>query len=225
MNKKIIFLIGGPGSGKDTQVKLLGEKTGFYTFTTSAESMAYINAHMDDPQTAEQKKRFDEGELFEPEWLIEKVQKSRTREILEGDWGGIIFAGSPRTLYEARELPKILAEIVSDENIITLVVEVSEEELEKRSKERLVCSNNEIHVYSTKLDDLKEGDSCPQCDGVLGPRGLDSKTKERIAIYNETTLPGIEFMKENGRKVVYVNGEQDVEDVHKNIMEELSDFI
>ncbi len=224
MNKKIIFLIGPPASGKGTQAKLLIEKTGFYHFITSKEGKDYIATHQDDPETKKQEVLYKKGELFNPEWLI-RVQKERVEEILKNDIKGVLFDGSPRTLYEAENLPKLLSSFVGKENIITVVINVSEEELERRTVERLVCSENENHVVSTRLNsDVKIGDKCLQCGGVLQKRDLDMVVEERIKEYNERTVPGINFLKEN-YKVAEVNGEQSVGDVHKDIMEALADFL
>ncbi|MCF7835759.1 MAG: nucleoside monophosphate kinase [Candidatus Marinimicrobia bacterium] len=219
--KKIIFLIGPPGAGKDTQINYLVEETGFYKFITGDEGLKYISAHMDDPETAKQKENYDSGLLYDPEWLTEKVQLGRTKEVLEGDeYKGLIFSGSPRTLYEAKELPKALSKIVGEENIITVVIEVSEEELRKRAQERLVCENDQNHTFSTRFTDLEIGDKCLKCGGVLGEKSLDKELDTRIRQYVERTQPGIDYLKENG-KVVSVDGNLLPEEVRGEIKKAL----
>lgn len=205
IGKKIIFLIGPPGAGKDTQINYLVKKTGFYKFITGDEGLKYIAGRMNDPLTAKQKENYDAGLLFDPEWLTKHVQLGRTEEILESGYGGIIFSGSPRTLYEAKKLPRTLGEIVGEENIITVVIEVSEDELRKRAQERLVCENNQNHTFSTRFTDFKIGDKCPDCGGVLGKKALDKELDTRIQQYVSRTQPGIDFLKKNG-KVVAVDG-------------------
>jgi len=215
-NKKIIFVIGPPGAGKGTQARLLVEKTGFYHFITSREGKDYIALHLDDPETAKQKELYDKGILFDPAWLL-GVQKSRVKEILKQGVTGIVFDGSPRTLYEAENLTEFLSGLVGRENITVVVIEASVDEMKKRAGERLVCSKNENHVVSTRLDPgIKIGDKCSKCDGVLQKRDLDKEIEERVRQYQERTVPGIEFLRKN-YKVFEINGEQSVEDVHKDI--------
>lgn len=224
LEKKAIFIIGPPGAGKGTQAKLLVEKTGFYHFVTSKEGRDYIASHRGDPETLRQETLYKQGVLFEPEWLIE-VQKKRTGEILKENWPGILYDGSPRTLFEAKNLPEFLSEVLGKDNIVGVVVEVSVGEMQKRAGERLVCSKNENHVVSTRLmSDAKEGQKCQKCDGVLKKRDLDAEINERVRQYQERTMPGINFLKQN-YNVVVVNGEQAVEDVHKDIMEKLKNFL
>ncbi|MFC1757131.1 adenylate kinase family protein [Patescibacteria group bacterium] len=221
-DKKVIFLIGPPGAGKDTQLNLLAEKTGFYKFVTGDEGLKYIEEHLDDAETAQQKVNYDKGELYEPEWLLNKVQKGRTIELLESGEKGIIFSGSPRTLYEAERLPKILGEIVGAENVVTVVMEISEEELKRRAGERLVCSVDENHTFSKRFEEIEVGDKCPEGDGILQKKGLDGEKEVAVRIqqYNDRTMPGINYLKEHGSTVT-INGEQSVEDVHKEIIKSL----
>ncbi len=218
--KKVIFFIGPPGAGKDTQTNLLEEKTGFYKFITGDEGLKYISEHMGDPLTAKQKENYDSGEVYDPQWLIDKVQKEKAKEILESGHKGIIFAGSPRTLYEAERLPKILGNIIGDENVITVIIEADEKNLRERAKDRLVCDKDENHTFSTRLDGVNLGDSCPDCDGHLERKPLDKKLDERLRKYKSKTVPGLEYLKKHG-KVAVIDGNPAPDIVEKNIDEAL----
>ncbi len=223
MNKKVIFLIGPPGSGKGTQGKLLFSKTGFYRFITSKEGKEYIAQDPDDADNQRQTKLYNEGKLFEPEWLVYRVQKERAEAILKrNDTGGIIYEGSPRTLYESENLFKILSDLVGQKNIYVIVIEISDEEVRKRAAERFVCDKNEDHFITTRFSNLRVGDKCLQCDGVLIKRGLDqNEVDERINQYKTRTLPGIEYLKNHHGKVFVVDGSKLPEEIHKDIMEAL----
>jgi len=184
------MVLGPPGSGKGTQIELLSEKFGFFHLISSDVGKEYIKTH-NDSETLRQKERYDKGLLFDPEWMF-KVVKEKTEELLKDCNGckGIIFDGSPRTLYEAKNLYKFLTERVAKENIEIIEIDVSEEELRKRIKKR--------------------------------GRDLDKEEifNIRIKVYREETLPGLEYLRKK-HGVIKINGEQSVENVHKEIMQKL----
>ncbi len=119
MNKKAIFVLGPPNSGKGTQAELLAKKLGFYHFITSKEGLNYISAHRDDPETLKQEKNYRSGLLYDPEWLVKRVLKERTTEILKNN-SGIIYDGSPRTLFESQKLFIFLSEAIGKEKILVV---------------------------------------------------------------------------------------------------------
>jgi adenylate kinase len=223
MDKKVIFLIGPPGAGKGTQGKLLSQKNSFYRFITSKEGKEYISQFPDDPDNRKQTENYKAGLLFDPEWLVYRVQKERTETLLKKeDIPGLIYEGSPRTLYEAEHFFKILIDLVGKKNIFVVIIDISEEEIKRRASERLVCDKNEDHFVSTRFSDAKIGDNCPRCDGKLIKRDLDSKTAERIDQYVTRTVPGIEYLKKNHDKVFIIDGNKSIEDVSKDIMGKLN---
>jgi adenylate kinase len=169
MKKKflVLMVLGPPGSGKGTQIELLSEKFGLFHFVSSDVGKEYIKTH-NDLETLGQKERYDKGLLFEPEWML-RVVKEKTEEIMNGgdNCKGIIYDGSPRTLYEAKNLYKFLTERVDKKNIKVIEIDAGEEELRKRIKKR-------------KRDIDKE-----------------EIFNVRIKVYKEETLPGLEFLKKN----------------------------
>lgn len=166
-NFQIFFVLGAPGSGKGTQIKLLAEKLGFFHFVSSQIGKDYIKSH-DDIETKEQEKRYASGLLWDSNWLL-KIVKDKTEEIIkDGDnHKGIIYDGSPRTLSEAEELLNFLSEKIGRENIKMIEIDVGEDELRRRIRER-------------KRDIDKE-----------------EIFNVRIKAYKEETLPALEFLKNN----------------------------
>ncbi len=185
------MVLGPPGCGKGTQVELLVKKFGLFHLISSEVGKEYIKTHHDS-ETLRQKERYDKGFLFEPEWMF-KVVKEKTEEMLKDGDGcqGIIYDGSPRTLYEAENLYEFWAERTDKKNIKVIEIDVSERDLRKRIKKR--------------------------------KRDLDKEEifNERIMVYQEETLPGLEFLKKN-HGVIVIDGEQSIEDVHKEIMQKLN---
>lgn len=219
MNKKAIFVLGPPGSGKGTQAKLLAEKFGFFHFITSVVGKEYIATH-DDPETQKQLENYKTGLLYDPPWVI-KVIKEKTEEVFK-NYNGIVYDGSPRTLLEAEFLPQFLSDLIGKKNIKIIEIAVSDEETKKRLAKRLICGKNSGHVFISS-EKLKAGNSCPEGDGILSERDLDNPDlfAERISEYRNRTVPCLEFLKKN-HPVITINGEQSIEDVFKDIVKNLN---
>ena len=219
----VIMVLGPPGAGKGTQARMIAEKFGYYHFITSTVGKDYIKKHTD-LQTLRQKDRYDKGLLFDPEWLF-KVMKEKTKEIFSKtvSTGGIVYDGSPRTLYEAKHLYNFLSELVGIENIKVIDIDVSEEELMNRLRKRLICTKSGAHVF-VKSEEIKAGVKCPEddCDGYLAERDLDKEDlfKVRISEFKKETMPGLEFLREH-HGVINVDGEQATDMVYRDIMKRL----
>ena len=213
----VIFVLGPPGSGKGTQIKLLAEKLGYYHFISSKIGKNYVNSH-NDLETLRQMDRYKKGLLWDKEWMF-KVVKEKTEEIIsdKDECKGIIYDGSPRTLYEAEKLYEFLKDKIGKENIKIIEIDVDIEELLERIEKRLICSKSSEHVY-IKSEKLLPGISCPEGDGILQERDLDKKEifKVRIEEYKKETLPGLDYLKKQ-HDVIVINGDQTIEKVHKDI--------
>lgn len=216
--KEAIIVLGKPGSGKGTQARLLAEKFGFFHFMTSRVGKEYIASHRD-PETKKQEKNYKAGVLFDPTWLFKVVMK-KTKEILES-YSGVVYDGSPRTLYEAEHLLSFLGDCLGKENIIVFEINVSDEELKKRLAKRLVCVSNAEHVF-IRSENLKVGSKCPQGDGILKTRDLDEKNlfDVRMSEYYNRTAPAVDYLREN-YCFFSINGEQPIEKVYQDILKNL----
>lgn len=221
-NSQVFMVLGPPGSGKGTQVEMLANKFGFHHFISSKIGRDYIKEH-NDPESLEQKQRYERGLLFETKWMFERVKEKVEEALNHSDkYAGIVFDGSPRTLFEAESLFNFLSERIGKENIKVIEIQVSEGELRKRISKRLICSKSASHVYIGS-EKLKEGGACPEGDGILKKRDLDKEEifNRRMEVYKKETIPAIKFLKEK-HEVIEVNGEQSIENVHKEIIKKLA---
>ncbi len=149
-----IVLFGPPGSGKGTQSEKIIEKYGLIHISTGDLLREQVAAQSDLGMQA--KEIMDKGELVSDDIVIGMI---RAKLEQHQDGPGFIFDGFPRTVEQARELRKALADY--DERVTVMVsMEVPREELIKRLLKRgkdtgrtddnLETINNRIDVYNNQ---------------------------------------------------------------------------
>ncbi len=226
-NKKwAVILIGPPGSGKGTQAELLAEKLGLVHLETSKLGEAKINNPelvKTDPEVAEAKRLYDMGQLFPPPWTV-KIVLEKIEELAKEN-KGIIFSGSPRTLFEAEaELP-VLKKLYGKENIKIMNIEINEHSSIERNTSRRICRKNRHPIPN--FPEYKNLVYCPQDGSELITRPSLDATPEKIQfryqVYLERTEPVIGFFREKNYKIIEINGDQFIEKVFSDILEKLND--
>ena len=228
-NKKIIILLGPPGSGKGTQATLLAEKLDLYYFETSNIIEMAVHSHRAEEHVevdgqkytfGHEKELWGKGILCSPPFVVFLVEKKINELFQSGK--GIVFAGSPRTMHEGEKVIPQIEALYGPKNIKIILLELSPEQTIFRNSNRKICELMRHPVlYTEETRNLK---SCP-LDGskLLKRTGLDDPEtiKVRIKEYEERTLPLVGFFEKAGLGVKKVNGEQSVEGVHKDILEAL----
>jgi adenylate kinase len=206
MKKIVIILYGPPGSGKGTQANLLADKLNLIHFDTGKflESVVHDPARQKEKTIQHERHLFDTGILMTPSFVLREVKKDAQR-ISKADWG-IIFSGSPRTLYEAKGLYPVLEKMYGKKNIFIIELLAPPDYSMKRNGVRLVCK----HCGSTLLAAFyptKNAKYCPICGGSFYRRSLDKPEviKIRVEEYRNRTLPIINFVKKRGYKVFKVD--------------------
>jgi len=228
VDKQLVIFVAPPGAGKGTQADLLAEKFGFVHVETSKLGEAKINDPglvKKDPEVAEAKRLYDEGELFPSPWTTKLVVEKLEELAREGK--GVVFSGSPRTVYEAeREMPEA-DRLYGRDNIKIFCLSLSEEESVERNSERRICEKNRHPIprpeYDPKFANITK---CPW-DGspIITRPALDKPEiiRERYKVFLRDTAPVLDYFRNNGYKVVEVNGEQPIEKVFQDILQYFPD--
>ncbi len=231
--KFAIIIYGPPGSGKGTQAEKIAEKFNLIHFDTGKmiEKTVHDPKNANDPIVQREKKLFDSGILCTPSWVLSLVVEN-IKKICDKDTG-LVFSGSPRTMYEAEgdkkeNIPGVietLEDCYGKENLVFLRLNVSRETAIYRNTHRRVCESCRfILQYSPENEKL---DKCPQCGGKLVRRSLDTSEvmSVRLEEYKHRTKPIFDFVEARGYELVDINGEDEPEAVSAEIFGKLSGFL
>lgn len=223
--KFVVIIIGPPGAGKGTQAELLAGKLDLYYFETSRvleESWAnakrndYVEVNGEKFFLLGEKKLFDDGFLCSPPF-VSFIVKKKIKELADSN-KNIVIAGSPRTLYEGKQIMPLMVNLYGADNILILELKISDKESIWRNTRRKLCSKCRYPVPFNK--ETQKLQKCPKCGGKLVTRTLDAKNviKVRLEQYKERTYPLFKYFKEIGTTIKEINGEQSIENVHKDIL-------
>lgn len=187
-----IVLFGPPGAGKGTQSEKLIAKYNLVHLSTGDLFRKHLGEGTELGQLAKQ--YMNEGKLVPDEVVIGMVEQ----KIKESpDAKGVIFDGFPRTVPQAEALDRLLnAQNTPISGMVAL--EVEEEELKKRIRERGKTSG--------RVDDQDE-----------------EKINTRIKVYLDETIPVAKYYEKQG-KLRQINGIGAVDEIFGNISKEIDSF-
>ncbi len=208
MAKIAVIMYGPPGSGKGTQANLLAGKLDLMHFDTGRflESLVHGGTGKKNKVISRERKLFDSGKLMTPSFVArEIIQHIRT---IAKTGHGIVFSGSPRTIYESEKVLPILDRLYGRKNIYVLVLKMSEELSIKRNSRRILCSVCKSPLLTTYYPS-RNPKHCPVCAGPFYRRTLDTveTIKVRLGEYRKRTEPIIEILAARKYKIYKISAE------------------
>lgn len=223
---KVIIILGAPGSGKGTQGELLSEKLNYYYFETSkilenkfeiAKKGESVTIGGKTYKIDKEKRFWKTGILCSPPFVSYLV-KQKIKD-LNKDGKSLILSGSPRTIYEAKQIVPFLKKLYGGKNIKVVLLEISPEETLFRNSHRRICKLMRHPILYSK--ETKNLTKCP-LDGskLIKRKGLDDpeSIKVRLKEYKKRTLPVINYLKKEGLTVKKVNGSPPPAPVFKDVL-------
>lgn len=218
MDPKIIIILGNSGSGKGTQAKFLQEKLGL-DYVGSGD-LVRARETVNDFTGRKLKETVDSGQ-YAPTAIIFKLWMDRWEGIKnQPKFRGFIIDGSPRKIMEAKLLDQTLEWFEWASFLQVLLVDVPRQECFTRLINRKVCESCKLHIpYTGKVTDTQK---CDRCGGTLIKRADDTPDaiNSRLDLFEKEVGRVIEYYEKSGR-LIRVNGEQSVEDVHRDVMKAL----
>ena len=192
----VILMLGAQGTGKGTVAGLLRENLGWPQISTG--DIFRKNIKEETPLGIEANKYMAKGDLVPDEitvpMVVDRLNEPDAKE-------GAILDGFPRNLAQAEKLEEILQQKGKK---VDLVINLTspKEEIITRILNRRVCSNQACKAtYNLTMHPPKKEGICDKCGAELVQRGDDADQaaiQNRLDIYDEKTLPLVEFYSKKG---------------------------
>jgi len=202
-----LAIIGPPGAGKGTQADALAQILGDPHLSIGDILRRAVKDRT--PLGIRIQAIIEGGNLVPDDVVIGVVKERIARKDCET---GYMFDGMPRTVGQARELD---AQGVQTDLIISL--EVPDEEVIVRLRERLMCSDCGRSFHPTAKPPEKDG-FCDKCGEELVTRKDDEPdtVRTRLKIFHEQVDPLKEYYELQG-KIRFIDGSGSVEEVRKRL--------
>ena len=214
-NKKVVILLGPPGSGKGTQAVRLTKELGIPHISTGDLFRENISKNTELGQRA--KSYMDAGKLVPDELVLDMLFDRVSRPDCSK---GYLLDGFPRTLTQAEALGKHLED---GTDLSVLELQVPDELIVKRVAGRLTCQSCGA-IYNRHFTPPANEGVCDKCQGQLVQRSDDTEqvVNERLRVYHSQTSPLIDYYKKQG-KLRSVDGTQTPDAVYQELIKDLKD--
>lgn len=208
-----VVLMGGPGAGKGTQARRLQEELGLPQVATGDLFRQHIKNKTELGKLAQS--YMDAGDLVPNELTVSMVRERLSQPDCAR---GALLDGFPRTINQAVALDEILAKMGARIGVVPFI-SVRPEVLLQRLAGRWTCTECG-HVYHQLFSPPQVKGICDFDGSALYQREDDTEEtqKRRIEVYFEKTAPLLDYYRQRG-KLVEVNGEQSIEEVHNDLVD------
>jgi len=214
--RKVIVMLGAPGSGKGTQAGLICTQYNLPHISTGDLFRDNIKRNTELGQRV--KSTLDSGQLVSDsivlEMLYNRIEKPDCCK-------GFILDGCPRTVNQAEEIDRHL----TDCQILAINLDVPDQEIIRRIQDRMVCEVCNT-PYDPVINPPKVEGICNKEGGKLIKRKDDSLevVKERLLVYHRETAPVKEYYEKSCR-LVNIDGTAGKDAVTHSIQETINKFI
>lgn len=196
-----LMLLGAPGAGKGTQAKRLMDHYGIPQISTGDILRESVKAGT---ELGRQAATFMEAGKLVPDQVVIGLVEARLKA--SDCEKGFILDGFPRTLAQARALAEIGVEL---DKVIS--IDVPSSEIVARITGRRVCRDCGQMFHVSFMPPKVDGvcDRCGGTDLYLRKDDNEDTVLERLAIYEESTQPLLDFYSRIN-KLVRTDGTRDI---------------
>jgi adenylate kinase len=213
-----LVLVGPPGAGKGTQAEFIAAHLAVPKISTG--DIFRANVTQGTPLGLQAKRYMDDGKLVPDEVTINMV-RDRLAEADASD--GFLLDGFPRTVPQANELDKMLADMGTQLDLVLELV-VDNDEVVRRLSGRRTCRGCS-KIWHVEFDPTADPNVCDRCGGELFQRDDDKAEtiEKRLTEYSEKTAPLIDFYGAQN-KLVGIDAAGLVEDITVRAIDALRSY-
>jgi adenylate kinase len=208
-----IVLLGAPGAGKGTQCKNIVNEYGLQHL--SSGDILRLNRSAGTELGKKAQSYMDAGDLVPDDIIIEMMSDA----VRKAPSGGYILDGFPRTVNQAQELDKSLADDGAIDAVLNL--EIDDSVVEARMTGRRSCPECGAVYHIENMKPKTEG-VCDH-DGAELVQRPDDKPEvvaNRLETYHRQTEPLVDYYRKNSR-VFDIEADRDPEEVKACVIENL----
>lgn len=216
-----IIMLGAPGTGKGTVAGILTEKLGWPQVSTGDIFRKHIKEGTELGKLAE--KYISKGNLVPDDVTVQLIENRLKDEDVQK---GIILDGFPRTVKQAEELNKLLAEKGEKVDLV-INLTTPKEEIIERIVNRRVCSNPECKtIYNIILNPPKQEGICDKCGHEIVQRKDDNveTVEARLDGYFKQTSPLVEYYEKQGN-LYTATVSREINKMGKDVAQEIVEMI
>lgn len=213
--KKIIILMGVPGSGKGTQARILKQKFNYGHISTGDLLRALDVDPNGDPEDKKMLADMKAGKLVSDN-LIYKLAFAEIEKYLDNNQG-VILDGAIRNVEQAKKYQEFFTEKNVVDEVIVIEIKLSDETSWNRLTKRKVCPVCGFILPYSLENELKT--ECPECGGELIVRKDDNPEtiKKRIEDQgNKAIAPILNYYRDLG-VLVSIDGEKNIDNVDEEV--------
>ncbi len=215
--KKILVMLGPPGSGKGTQSKILSNKLGVPSLSTG-DILRDVMADKQNSLASEITAIVNSGDLISDELMTEILLQRLSHSDCKD---GVILDGYPRNISQANSLEKIKHKLGVQECKV-IYFEVSKEALVDRLSGRFMCKQCKVQYHKVHCKPKVDG-VCDHCGSTIFEFRKDDTEdaiKYRLDVYEKQTSPLVDYYNRHG-ELISVDGEQDITAINIFILDAL----
>ena len=206
-----VILLGPPGAGKGTQAVQTAQRTGLLHLSTGDMFRENLRNGTELGNLA--KTFMDAGELVPDDVTIRMLLERIGREDAQA---GCLFDGFPRTVEQAKALDQAL-EAQGDEIAVTVLIDVSNEEITRRLGGRISCATCGSVFHEVFNPPDADSPCCSEIKMVQRDDDKPAAIANRLQVYADQTEPLVAYYREAGN-LSTVNGEQAPESVGEELL-------
>lgn len=220
--KKIIILMGVPGSGKGTQARILVDLFGYGHISTGDLLRDLDKNPNADPEDKKKLADMKAGRLVADDLIYKLAFREIEKHLDQGS--GVVLDGAIRSVEQAGKYQEFFRGKGVEDEVAVIELKISDETSYNRLTKRKVCDGCGFILPYSPVNEKKT--DCPECGDTLSVRDDDDPkiVMERIEKQgNKTIWPILNYYRDQ-RRLISIDGEISIRGVDEEVLEALEKF-